>query len=70
MKKVACCNCKKEVGDTEVALNLKLLGKHIGNFRCFGCLSVNLNCDRDKLIRLAQHYKDSGCILFMTIESS
>ncbi len=69
MKTVACCNCKKVICDTEIALNMKLLGRHIGYFRCFHCLSGYINCDSDRLIRLAKYYKDSGCILFKTIES-
>jgi hypothetical protein len=48
----------------EIALNLKLLGRHIGSFRCDQCLSKVLGCSQAKLIRLARYYQESGCILF------
>ncbi len=64
MKRISCCDCGKNMGDMEIALNLKLLGRHIGNFHCDQCLAKVLDCSQAKLIRLARHYQESGCILF------
>lgn len=66
MKKVHCHKCTKELSNNEIALNLKLLGKHIGTLHCYQCLSEHLCCDTDKLKGLAERYKSSGCLLFQT----
>ncbi len=64
MKRIFCDNCRRELCDDEIALNLKLLGKHIGTFRCYECLAVWVGCDAIKLKQMTEHYKRSGCILF------
>ncbi len=64
MKKVNCDHCDKELCNDEIALNLKLLGKQIGNFKCYQCLSQYFSFDTEKLISLAEYYKNSGCFLF------
>lgn len=64
MKKVHCHKCKTELSNDEIALNLKLLGKHIGTLHCYRCLSVSLRCEADRLEKLAEQYKSSGCLLF------
>jgi hypothetical protein len=64
VKKINCCDCKKEIEDNEIALNLKLLGKQIGKYRCYHCLSGHLGCEAGKLKEMAHFYKSSGCFLF------
>jgi hypothetical protein len=66
MKKVLCHDCGKNINNYENALNLKLLGKQIGTFRCYGCLAKHLGCEAKKLIEMAEYYKNSGCFLFQT----
>ena len=67
MKVVYCYDCKQKLSNDEIALNLKLLGKYIGKFRCDCCLSATLGCERQKLVNWMSYYKNSGCILFQTI---
>jgi hypothetical protein len=66
MKKVNCHDCRKIIDNNEIALNLKLLGKQIGMFRCYHCLSYYLDCEAVKLKEMAEYYKSSGCIMFQT----
>ncbi len=66
MKRVHCHGCTKELSNNEIALNLKLLGKHIGSLHCYQCLSESLGCDTVRLQELAEQYKSSGCLLFQT----
>ncbi len=64
MKKVHCHKCRAELSNNEIALNLKLLGKHIGTLHCYQCLSEHLCCETARLEELAEQYKSSGCLLF------
>jgi hypothetical protein len=66
MKKLNCHCCNKRIDNNEIALNLKLLGKQIGIFRCYQCLSEYLSCEEKKLEEMAEYYKNSGCIVFQT----
>jgi hypothetical protein len=66
MKKVHCHDCGNQIDNNEIALNLKLLGKQIGIFRCYHCLSGYLGCDTIRLKEMADYFKNSGCILFQT----
>lgn len=64
MKEVHCAVCNKKVINDEVAINVKILGKQIGNIRCYDCLSEVVSCSKSKLIELSEYYKSSGCNLF------
>jgi hypothetical protein len=66
MKSVYCHNCTNELCNDEIALNLKLLGKHIGTFQCYHCLSKYIGSDITKLQSMSEYYRSSGCILFQT----
>jgi hypothetical protein len=64
MKTVHCHDCNKVISNDEIALNIKLLGKYIGTYRCNRCLSGVLGCETKRLEKMADDYKRSGCILF------
>lgn len=66
MKVIRCQDCSQKLCNDEIALNLKIFGKYIGNFHCSSCLSVTLGCDIEKLKEMMFYYKNSGCFLFQT----
>ena len=66
MKVLYCHDCNNKISNDEIALNLKLLGKQIGVFRCSSCLSAVLGCEIELLKKMTDYYKNSGCILFQT----
>jgi hypothetical protein len=64
MKTVHCQHCGKRIHNDEIALNIKIFGKQVGNIRCYDCLSAFLNCKYEKLISITQFYKNTGCSVF------
>lgn len=66
MKTVSCYSCNREVYNDEIALNIKLFGKHIGVVYCYDCLSHRLSCEVTELIKLSDYYKNTGCTIFKT----
>ncbi len=67
MKVIHCCDCNRKLTNDEVAVNIKLLGKCIGTFRCKHCLSAALGCELEKMSEMIAYFKNSGCILFQTL---
>lgn len=64
MKTVHCHDCDCIISNEEIALNLKLLGKHIGKLSCYACLSKALGMKEEKLMNMVDFFITSGCILF------
>ncbi len=64
MKIVHCNDCKQRISNDEIALNIKLLGKHNARLRCNHCLSKTLGCNEEKLREMTVFLKNSGCMLF------
>lgn len=64
MKRILCARCGASLGNTEIALNLKLRGRAVGTFYCLDCLAGILDSDRAALTRLADHFRENGCELF------
>ncbi len=64
MKQVCCHDCNVKIGNDEIAFNLKLLGKYIGNFYCNRCMSEKMGIEYDGLMKMISTLKTSGCIMF------
>lgn len=67
MKRILCVDCGRSLGDTEVALNLKLRGRATGRLSCLACLAQKLDCDEEKLRSMAEYYRENGCELFARV---
>lgn len=67
MKRILCGDCGKTLGNTEIALNLRLRGRAIGTFFCLSCLAERLDCGEETLERAARHYRENGCELFARV---
>lgn len=64
MRRIRCEGCQSLLGNTEIALNLKLRGRAVSRFCCLSCLAERLDCTRETLKEMAAFYKDNGCELF------
>lgn len=64
MKHILCVDCGRALGDTGIALNLKLRGRATGRFFCLACLAQKLDCDEENLRSMAEYYRANGCELF------
>lgn len=64
MKQIRCGDCGVPLGNTEIALNLKLRGRAAGTFFCMQCLGKQLDCPREELKRIADFFRENGCELF------
>ena len=64
MKKMKCHLCNNLLDKDLIALNKKLLNRHIGKFFCIDCLSEYLCCTKDDLITKIEEFKEQGCSLF------
>ena len=64
MKRLLCRDCFAELGNMEIALNLKIRGKAAGTFFCLRCLGDRMDCDPEELKRLAAYFRENGCELF------
>lgn len=64
------CDCQrnnlkpKHLNDTEIALNLKLIGRNTDKLFCIKCLSSTTGVNTDTLQKLAAEFKENGCKLF------
>ena len=67
MKRVLCVDCGKSLGNTEIALNLKLRGRSTGRFSCLTCLARYLDGDEENLRSMAEYYRKNGCELFARV---
>lgn len=67
MKRILCVDCGRSLGNTEIALNLKLRGRSTGTFGCMACLARRLDCDEEKLRGMAEYYRENGCELFTRV---
>ena len=67
MKRILCVDCGKALGNTDVALNLKLRGRAVGTFFCRTCFAHRLDCSEEKLSQMAEFYRENGCELFQRI---
>lgn len=64
MKPTKCTVCQKLLLPDEVALNQRLLGAHIGAFRCTECLAQKLGATPSVLRELTAQFKARNCVYF------
>lgn len=64
MKRLLCRQCARRLGNVEVALNLKMRGRAVSTFYCFGCLARGYDMNKERLLEWADFYKRNGCELF------
>lgn len=64
MKRLLCRCCGTELGNTEIALNLKLRGRSVGTFFCMECLSRRTGNTVEELEQLADYFTENRCELF------
>ena len=64
MKRLICRDCGAELRNTEIALNLKLRGRAVGNFFCTDCLSLYTGGTAEELNRMADYFTENNCELF------
>ncbi len=64
MKRILCRCCDLSLGNTEIALNLKLRGRAVGTFFCLRCLAERMESAPEELSQLAWFFKENGCELF------
>lgn len=64
MKPTKCTVCQKLLLSDEVALNQRLLGAHIGVFRCTECLAQKMGATPSVLRDLIAQFKARNCVYF------
>lgn len=60
-----CCGCNKALSKDEIALNKKLIDKHVKEMMCLGCMSEQFGCDVEDLQIKIDEFKEQGCTLFL-----
>lgn len=61
-----CIKCKKELLPLEKSLHKKLIDKNAQSFYCKKCLSDYIGLKEETLDRMAEYYREIGCMLFKT----
>ena len=64
MKRVFCCSCGAIMGNTEIALTLKICGRAASHFFCRKCLALRCDISVEQLDDMAEFYRSNGCELF------
>ena len=64
MKPTKCIVCENQLCPDEVALNQRLLGGHIGTFRCVDCLAQKMGTTPTALRELIAQFKEMNCVYF------
>lgn len=59
-----CKCCGKKLKKDDVALSMKLYGRHINNFKCVKCISEEFNKPVKELKERIKDFKENGCKLF------
>lgn len=63
-KNIICQGCGSGLDKDSVALNKKILGRNIKEFKCLTCLADYLSCTEDDLFIKIEEFKEQGCGLF------
>ncbi|MBQ8658254.1 MAG: hypothetical protein IJ506_03890 [Clostridia bacterium] len=59
-----CKHCKKKLSATEIALTRKLVNRMANEFLCLTCLASHFSVSEELLLKKAEEFKKSGCLLF------
>ena len=65
MKKICCERCMAEIDKDVIALNKKLISKHMKEFFCMNCLADYLDTNVEALSDKIEQFKEEGCTLFL-----
>lgn len=65
MRKTCCERCGVEIEKDVVALNKKLISKHVKEFFCINCLAKYLDTSVESLLEKIEQFKEEGCTLFL-----
>ncbi len=63
-RKIKCLQCGAILDKDTIALNRKLLNRHIARFFCLPCLGEYLSCTVDDLKVKIMEFREAGCSLF------
>jgi len=64
MKKIECYICKAVLTKDYVALNRKLINRHVEKYFCIDCMAEHLDCAKIDLLVKIDEFKEQGCGLF------
>ena len=59
-----CKKCGNPVSSDEIGLNKKLINRGITEYLCGDCLAAHFKLTRDDLQKMADHFREMGCVLF------
>lgn len=60
-----CCGCGKALSKDEIALNKKLIDRHVKEWMCLDCMSEHFGCEAEDLQIKIDEFKEQGCTLFL-----
>ena len=60
-----CVQCGSEVSSDEIGLTRKLINRGTSDFLCFRCLSARFSLSQSEMDALIDHFRASGCTLFL-----
>ena len=63
-----CILCESELSALDVALTKKLINRGASEYMCIHCLAKKFSVSRELLLEKAEHFKNTGCLLFEGIE--
>jgi uncharacterized protein YlaI len=59
-----CISCESELSALDVALTKKLINRGAEQYMCIDCLAKKFSVSTDLLLEKAEHFKNTGCLLF------
>jgi len=59
-----CIKCGRRVNYVEAGLTKKLINRGATKYFCLTCLSEKLKVSEETLLKRAEYFKKTGCILF------
>lgn len=60
-----CSLCEKDLTKDEIGLSYKLINRGTKDFFCYECLGDKFKITKEQLCELADHFRRSGCTLFL-----
>ena len=61
---MTCRDCGRETGRDEAGLTRKLINRGCSWVLCYDCLAHRFRTTEDELKKMAQAFRESGCLLF------
>ncbi len=63
-----CISCQHDLSAIDIALTKKLINRGAEEFMCIDCLAKKFSVTKELLLEKAEHFKNTGCLLFEGIE--